>query len=217
MAVYFAMLQPGDTVLGMNLAHGGHLTHGHPLNFSGKLLQRRALRRRPRDRAHRLRRRSNSWPCEHKPKMIIAGASAYPRIIDFAALPRDRRQGRAPCSSWTWRTSPAWSPPACTRRPVPHCRFRHHHHAQDPARTARRHGPVQRRVRQGDRPRRLPRHPGRPADARHRGQGGGVQGSARSRRSRPTSSRSSKNAKRLAAAPHRPGLPRSSPAAPTTT
>lgn len=82
MAVYFAMLEPGDTVLAMNLAHGGHLTHGHPMNFSGKLftivpygvcqdtemidyeeLERLAL--------------------EHKPKMILLGGSAYPRIIDF--------------------------------------------------------------------------------------------------------------------------------------
>ena len=84
-AVYFAMLQPGDTVLGMNLSHGGHLTHGSPVNISGKYF--------------------NFIPygvdettgCidydvvmslakEHHPKMIVAGASAYPRAIDFAKL-----------------------------------------------------------------------------------------------------------------------------------
>ena len=85
MAVYFAMLNPGDTVMGMNLSHGGHLTHGSPVNMSGKYfnfvaygvtedeevidydaLERQAL--------------------EVKPKLIVAGASAYPRIIDFARL-----------------------------------------------------------------------------------------------------------------------------------
>ena len=82
MTVYFSVLNPGDTILGMNLAHGGHLTHGSPVNFSGKLynivpygvdkngyidydeLERIAL--------------------ECKPKIIVAGASAYPRIIDFS-------------------------------------------------------------------------------------------------------------------------------------
>ena len=85
MAVYFAMLSPGDTVMGMNLSHGGHLTHGSPVNMSGKYfnfvaygvtedeevidydaLEKQAL--------------------EVRPKMIVAGASAYPRVIDFARL-----------------------------------------------------------------------------------------------------------------------------------
>jgi glycine hydroxymethyltransferase len=85
MAVYFALLKPGDTVLGMNLAHGGHLTHGHPLNFSGKLYTivpygvRKEDERIDYDELERLAR-------EHRPKMIMVGASAYPRIIDFARI-----------------------------------------------------------------------------------------------------------------------------------
>ncbi|HYT73133.1 MAG TPA: serine hydroxymethyltransferase [Vicinamibacterales bacterium] len=85
MAVYFTLLKPGDTVLGMNLAHGGHLTHGHPLNFSGKLYTivpygvRKDDERIDYDELERLAH-------EHKPKMIMVGASAYPRIIDFARI-----------------------------------------------------------------------------------------------------------------------------------
>jgi len=85
MGVYFAALKPGDTILGMDLAHGGHLTHGSPVSFSGRLynfvhygvkketgtIDYDALR----DLAQ-----------EHRPRMIVAGASAYPRIIDFAAF-----------------------------------------------------------------------------------------------------------------------------------
>src|SRR5881409_674341 len=85
MAVYFTLLKPGDTVLGMNLAHGGHLTHGHPLNFSGKLYTivpygvRKSDERIDYDELARLAE-------EHHPKMIIVGASAYPRVIDFARI-----------------------------------------------------------------------------------------------------------------------------------
>lgn len=82
MAVYFSVLQPGDTVLGMSLAHGGHLTHGHPVNFSGIYYNfvsygvSEDTERIDYDVVLDLAR-------EHKPKAILAGASAYPRIIDF--------------------------------------------------------------------------------------------------------------------------------------
>ena len=85
MSVYMTLLKPGDTVLGMNLAHGGHLTHGHPLNFSGQLYTivpygvRKDDERIDYDELERL-------AAQHKPKMIIVGASAYPRIIDFARV-----------------------------------------------------------------------------------------------------------------------------------
>jgi glycine hydroxymethyltransferase len=86
-SVYMAALQPGDTVLGMNLAHGGHLTHGHPLNFSGKTYKfiaygvRRDTETIDYDEIERL-------ATEFKPKMIVAGASAYSRIIDFERMAR---------------------------------------------------------------------------------------------------------------------------------
>jgi glycine hydroxymethyltransferase len=82
-AAYSAVLQPGDTILGMNLAHGGHLTHGHHLNFSGKLYKVVSYGVRKDDELidyDELARTAE----EHRPKMIIAGASAYARIIDFA-------------------------------------------------------------------------------------------------------------------------------------
>ncbi len=85
MAVFLAVLKPGDTILGMNLAHGGHLTHGHPLNFSGKYFNvvpygvRKEDERLDYDELARLAR-------EHRPKLIIVGASAYPRVFDFARI-----------------------------------------------------------------------------------------------------------------------------------
>ncbi len=85
MAVYFATCQPGDTVLGMNLAHGGHLTHGSPVNFSGKLFNIVPYGVKPEtgtidyDQVAELAR-------QHQPKLIVVGASAYPRTIDFEAF-----------------------------------------------------------------------------------------------------------------------------------
>ncbi|MDY0148734.1 MAG: ribose 5-phosphate isomerase B [Kiritimatiellia bacterium] len=85
MAVYFAMMQPGDTMLAMSLAHGGHLTHGHKVNFSGRFFNvvtygvDRETERIDYDEVERL-------AIEHQPRMICAGASAYSRIIDFKRL-----------------------------------------------------------------------------------------------------------------------------------
>ncbi|HWN75772.1 MAG TPA: serine hydroxymethyltransferase [Candidatus Udaeobacter sp.] len=84
-AVYMSALKPGDTVLGMALAHGGHLTHGHPLNFSGRMYKfveyhvRQKDERIDYDEIEKLAQ-------EHKPKMIVAGASAYSRIIEFERI-----------------------------------------------------------------------------------------------------------------------------------
>lgn len=87
MAVYFAACQPGDTVLGMNLAHGGHLTHGSPVNFSGKLFNivpygvDKDTGRIDYEEVERLAE-------EHRPKLIVVGASAYPRTIEFEPFRR---------------------------------------------------------------------------------------------------------------------------------
>jgi glycine hydroxymethyltransferase len=83
MGVYFTILKPGDTVLGMNLSHGGHLTHGSPVNFSGLLYN--FVEYGVDEQTHRIDYDVvRSLAREHKPKLIVAGASAYPRVIDFA-------------------------------------------------------------------------------------------------------------------------------------
>ncbi len=85
MAVYLSVLEPGDTILGMRLDHGGHLSHGHPVNFSGRLFKvvhygvDPETERIDFDEVRRLAR-------EHRPKMIVCGASAYPRVLDFQAF-----------------------------------------------------------------------------------------------------------------------------------
>ena len=129
-AAYAAVLSPGDTIMGLNLAHGGHLTHGHQLNFSGKTYKmvpygvRREDERIDYDEVARL-------ADEHKPKLIIAGASAYPRTLDFARFRADRRRrgrglpgghgahlragGRGRCIP-TPASTPISSPPPRTRR-----------------------------------------------------------------------------------------------------
>jgi len=87
MAAYFSVLTPGDRILGMNLAHGGHLTHGMALNFSGKLYEVHAYGVREDDQRidyEALERQA----AEVRPRLIVAGASAYPRIIDFERLAR---------------------------------------------------------------------------------------------------------------------------------
>jgi len=84
-AVYTALLKPGDTVLGMDLSHGGHLTHGSPVNFSG--LNYKFIGYKVRQEDERLHMEDvRALALEHKPKMIICGASAYSRILDFKAF-----------------------------------------------------------------------------------------------------------------------------------
>jgi glycine hydroxymethyltransferase len=94
MAVYLAMMKPGDTLLGMSLSHGGHLTHGSPANFSGKLFQVQSYGLNPKteriDYDH-----VRDLALKHRPKVLVAGASAYPRIIDFEKLGQIAREAGA--------------------------------------------------------------------------------------------------------------------------
>jgi glycine hydroxymethyltransferase len=91
MSVYLTVLKPGDTVMGMNLSHGGHLTHGHPLNFSGRYYHfvpygvRKDTETIDYDEVDRLAR-------EHKPKLIVVGASAYPRTLEFERIAKTARE-----------------------------------------------------------------------------------------------------------------------------
>jgi glycine hydroxymethyltransferase len=85
--VYMTVAKPGDTILGLNLSHGGHLTHGHPLNFSGRLFKVVAYGVRKEDERIDYDALA-ALAAEHRPKVIVVGASAYPRVIDFPAVRR---------------------------------------------------------------------------------------------------------------------------------
>ena len=235
MAAYFSVLEPGDRIMGMNLAHGGHLTHGMALNFSGRLYEVHAYGVRQ-DTERIDYDAMEAQAKEVRPKLIVGGASAYPRIWDFermAAIAADvgamlfidmahiagPRRGRRPSE------------------PVPARGPRHHDDPQDPSRTARRDdlqpalaptGPRpgrlpgrqerRRRRRPGrlGRPERLPGDAGRPADARHRRQGRRLQAGRGGDLPRPTSDGRSRTP---GSSPRRsPGwVPGSSRAGPTTT
>ncbi len=119
--VYFTVLKPGDTVLGMNLSHGGHLTHGHPLNLSGMLYNivpygvRRDDETIDYDALDKL-------AAEHKPKLIVCGASAYPRTIDFERIANIAAENGA----MTMADIAHIAGLVATGRhpsPVPHCEF----------------------------------------------------------------------------------------------
>jgi len=140
-SVYMAALQPGRHGAGMNLAHGGHLTHGHPLNFSGKMYKfipygvSKETETIDYDELDRLAR-------EHNPKMIVAGASAYSRIIDF---PRMAAIAKAVGALFFVDMAHIAGLVAGGMHPSPVAarRFRIHDHAQDAARAARRVGALQ--------------------------------------------------------------------------
>ena len=148
MAVYFAVLKPGDKMLTMDLSHGGHLTHGNKANFSGRFFEivhygvRKEDERIDYDQLQKMAQ-------EHRPRMITVGASAYPRMIDFKRMGEIAREVGACLLADIAHIAGlvaggAASQPGGTRR------FCDHHHAQDLARAAGRADYVQGEIRQGN-------------------------------------------------------------------
>ncbi len=133
-----ALFKPGDTILGLSLAAGGHLTHGSPVNQSGKWFKAVSYGVRRQDHRDRPRRGALSWRREHKPKLIIAGGSAYPRQFDFAGFRQIADEVGAylmvDMAHFAGLVAGGAHP-----SPVPARPCRHHHDAQDAARPARRH------------------------------------------------------------------------------
>jgi glycine hydroxymethyltransferase len=120
-AVYLATLEPGDTILGMDLSHGGHLTHGHPLNFSGKYFQVVPYGVRKEDERIDYEALA-ALAAEHRPKVIVVGASAYPRTIDFAEV----RKAADACGAVIMADIAHIAGLVATGlhpSPVPHCEF----------------------------------------------------------------------------------------------
>jgi hypothetical protein len=159
-----ALIEPGDTILGLDLAHGGHLTHGMRINFSGKLYRVAAYQVARDD--HRIdMEQVRRLAHEHRPRLIVAGWSAYPRQLDFAAF----REIADEVGAYLMVDMAAPQPrPARPRR--------HHDHAQDARRPPRRRHPLHRRHRQEDQQCRVPRPAGWTAGARRGREGGGLQG-----------------------------------------
>jgi len=169
MAVCFAMLKPGDRILGMDLSHGGHLTHGFKKNFSGTMydIAQYGVRK---DTGYIDYDEVRSIAVKTKPKMIIAGASAYPRVLDFPRFQKDCRRG--------WRLIYGGHSPYCgtccrrrSSQPDPLCGFCHLYNPQDASGAARRYDHVQVKICKTDRLHGFPGHPGWPVYARHRSQG----------------------------------------------
>ena len=168
MAAYFSVLQPGDRILGMNLAHGGHLTHGMALNFSGKLYEVHAYGVRQ-DTERIDYDAMEAQAREVRPKLIVGGASAYPRLWDFermAAIAHARRRAAVRRHGPHRRPRRGRRPP----EPVPARRHRHDHDPQDAARSAWRPDLLARRAARQRGPGRLPGPQG-VARRRHRQDG----------------------------------------------
>ncbi len=142
MQAYFSLLEPGDTILGLNLTHGGHLSHGHPVNFSGRYFKT-AFYGVERETGTIDYDQVRAAALAARPKLIVAGASAYPRILDFARFAAVAEEVGALLLADIAHIAglvAAGSAPF----PRPARGGRDEHHAQDPARTARRAHPLPR-------------------------------------------------------------------------
>ena len=188
MVAYLALLEPGDTFLGMALDHGGHLSHGHPLNFSGQSYHPVAYGVHPEterldlDQLHRLAR-------EHRPKMIMVGASAYPRLFPCAEIREiaDEVGARVVHDIAHIAGLVAGKRGPGSPAPVGH---RHQHHPQDPPGAARWTGPLEPEgACEEAEPDHLPRGAGRTDDAHDRRQGGLFSARRSTRRSAPMPAR----------------------------
>ncbi len=140
MAVYLAALQPGDTVLGMNLAHGGHLTHGSPVNASGLLYNFVAYGVQE-DSFTIDYEEVRKLAFKHRPRLIVAGASAYPRTIDFEKLGKIANDVGALFMVDMAHIAGLGS---CGLAPEPSaaCAFRNDNNAQNASRSSRRYDPL---------------------------------------------------------------------------
>ena len=172
MSAYQALLEPGDTVLGLSLDHGGHLTHGSPVNASGMLYHFVSYKVTPGDERIDMD-QVRDLALEHHPKMIVAGTTAYSRRLDpepFRAIADEVGALFLFDAAHLAGLIVGGAHPD----PTPYRRRRHVHHAQDAARSSRRVHRLQGRARRGDRQGRVPRMAGRAARARDRRQGRGV-------------------------------------------
>ena len=170
-AVYHALLEPGDTIMGLSLAHGGHLTHGMKLNVSGRLYEIAAYEVDPRERAGSTWTRSRASRASTVPKLLLAGWSAYPRQLDFARFREIADEVGAllmvDMAHFAGLVAAGLHPsPVALGADV--VTTTTHKTLGGPA---RRVDPLQGGVREEDRLRRLPRPAGRPAGARDRRQG----------------------------------------------
>ncbi len=168
-AVYFALLNPGDTVMGMNLAEGGHLTHGSPVNLSGKYFNFVPYGINEEGYIDYDELEQKALSC--KPKMIVAGASAYPRIIDFKRISEIAKKVGAylmvDMAHIAGLVAAGLHP-----SPVPYADVVTDYNPQNSPRPARRYDSLQRRGdSKGRKQGNIPRHAGRPAHAHNRRQG----------------------------------------------
>ena len=173
-AAYMTLISPGDTILGLDLANGGHLTHGHKLNFSGKLYKVASYKVEPGTETIDYDKLETQAIAE-QPKLIIGGGSAYPRHFDFPRMRAIADKVGAyllvDMAHFAGLVAGGAHP-----SPVPHAHVVTTTTPQDTARTAFGHDSVPAGVRRGHRPVGVPRPAGWPVDARHRGQSCGVPG-----------------------------------------